>query len=91
MSKTVKWLELMQHNKKSDLWILIEGKVYDVTTYLAEHPGGDDILVKFAGRDCTAAFNQGGYTNNGHTDYAKSLRDQKLVGAIEKEAPPAEY
>ena len=54
--KVITWDELMKHNKRNDCWILIEGKVFDVTTYLAEHPGGDDILVRNSGRDATEGF-----------------------------------
>ena len=52
-SKIITWLELMKHTKTSDAWVLINGKVYDVTTYLAEHPGGDDILMYFSGKDAS--------------------------------------
>ncbi len=51
--RIITWTELQQHTKKSDLWVCIEGKVFDVTTYLAEHPGGDDILIKYSGKDAT--------------------------------------
>lgn len=47
--KVITWTELMKHTKSSDLWILIDGVVYDVGTYLAEHPGGDDILMLHGG------------------------------------------
>ena len=35
--------EFMQHDKKGDLWLLIHGKVYDVSNF--KHPGGTDILL----------------------------------------------
>lgn len=53
MSRTILWTELMKHTTKHDCWLLINDNVYDVTSYLAEHPGGDDILLKNAGRDAT--------------------------------------
>lgn len=31
--------EVAQHNKADDLWIVVAGKVYDVTKFLSEHPG----------------------------------------------------
>jgi L-lactate dehydrogenase (cytochrome) len=34
----------------------VSGQVYDVTEFLAEHPGGSAILLKHAGRDATAAY-----------------------------------
>lgn len=57
-----------------------------MTTYLAEHPGGDDILIKNGGLDATDQFNK-----VEHTDYAKSLRDARLVGEIESAPKPKDY
>ncbi|KAF4367191.1 hypothetical protein CsatB_011613 [Cannabis sativa] len=48
--------ELKEHNKAGDLWISIQGKVYNVSEWLKDHPGGDAPLLSFAGRDVTDAF-----------------------------------
>lgn len=40
---------------QADLWIILDGKVYDVTSYVEEHPGGEAIL-RNAGRDSTKGF-----------------------------------
>ena len=42
--------ELSQHNKVGDLWISIHGKVYDVTEWLQNHPGGEIPLLHLAGQ-----------------------------------------
>ncbi|KVI07642.1 cytochrome b5, heme-binding site-containing protein [Cynara cardunculus var. scolymus] len=47
--------EVLLHNKRTDCWIIIKEKVYDVTSYVEEHPGGDAILVH-AGDDSTEGF-----------------------------------
>ena len=54
-----------------------------MTTYLAEHPGGDDILVRHGGKDASDYFNK-----MNHSEYAKSLRDARIVGAITKDPQP---
>lgn len=38
------------HNKEEDCWLVISGKVYDVTEFLDEHPGGFDIVLAATGR-----------------------------------------
>ncbi|CAN6564429.1 hypothetical protein ACFX13_027013 [Malus domestica] len=43
------------HNKRTDCWIIIKDKVYDITSYVEEHPGGDAIL-DHAGDDSTEGF-----------------------------------
>ncbi|CAO3627328.1 unnamed protein product [Cunninghamella blakesleeana] len=48
--------EVSKHNKKDDLWIVIHEKVYDLTSFLPEHPGGQKIILKYAGQDATEAF-----------------------------------
>ncbi|KAL1556584.1 Cytochrome b5 isoform A, variant 2 [Salvia divinorum] len=41
--------EASQHNTSEDCWITIDGKVYDVSSYLDEHPGGDDVILGATG------------------------------------------
>mmetsp|Transcript_3044 Transcript_3044/g.4651 ORF Transcript_3044/g.4651 Transcript_3044/m.4651 type:complete len:134 (+) Transcript_3044:62-463(+) len=47
--------EVARHNSPTDAWIIVEGKVYDVTTYVDIHPGGDTILNNVGG-DSTEGF-----------------------------------
>eukprot|EP00249_Psilotum_nudum_P010868 c22817_g1_i1 orf=305-679(+) len=47
--------EVSKHNTRTDCWIIIKDKVYDVTSYVEEHPGGDAIL-NHAGDDSTKGF-----------------------------------
>ncbi|KAF8379625.1 hypothetical protein HHK36_029066 [Tetracentron sinense] len=48
--------ELKKHNKPGDLWICIQGKIYDVSEWVENHPGGDLPLLNLAGQDVTDAF-----------------------------------
>jgi cytochrome b involved in lipid metabolism len=48
--------EIAKHNNKADCWLLIQNKVYDVTTYLSKHPGGALIITPFCGKDATQAY-----------------------------------
>jgi cytochrome b involved in lipid metabolism len=50
--------ELAAHSKSSAgrKWIAVRGIVYDVTNFLAAHPGGQSILMHYLGKDATAAF-----------------------------------
>lgn len=48
--------EVLIHNRKDDCWVIIHEKVYNVTSFLPEHPGGSSIILKYAGKDATKAF-----------------------------------
>ena len=47
MDRIVTWEEFGEHITPKDTWILVDGSIYNVSDYLVEHPGGDDILVKY--------------------------------------------
>jgi cytochrome b5 len=42
--------EVKKHAKEDDCWIIVHGKVYDVTKFLDEHPGGFDIIITNTGK-----------------------------------------
>jgi len=48
--------EVAEHCSPSDCWIVLFDKIYDVTSFLSEHPGGEFIILESAGRDATLAF-----------------------------------
>ncbi|XP_004306719.1 PREDICTED: delta(8)-fatty-acid desaturase-like [Fragaria vesca subsp. vesca] len=59
MEKNRKYItteELRLHNKPDDLWISIQGKAYNVTDWVKDHPGGAEPLMNLAGQDVTDAF-----------------------------------
>lgn len=48
-TKTITKGELEKHNDEKDCWLAIGGKVYDVTKFLDNHPGGPEIVYEHAG------------------------------------------
>ena len=48
--------EVAEHTANDDCWVIIRGKVYDLSPWLASHPGGPAILLKHAGSDATEIF-----------------------------------
>ncbi|KDO70318.1 hypothetical protein CISIN_1g041866mg, partial [Citrus sinensis] len=54
LSKLYTMQEAAHHNTKDDCWIVVHNKVYDVTSYLDDHPGGDDVVLAATGNSFLA-------------------------------------
>ncbi|KYF48433.1 cytochrome b5 family heme/steroid binding domain-containing protein [Toxoplasma gondii ARI] len=50
--------ELSRHCSREDLWVALDGVVYDISSYVSFHPGGARILVEHAGTDISEVFRQ---------------------------------
>jgi delta8-fatty-acid desaturase len=48
--------DVAKHNTRESLWIIVDGRVYDITRYVDKHPGGYLPLLDMAGKDCTDVF-----------------------------------
>merc|ERR1719330_724109 len=48
--------EVAKHSSKGDCWVILDGKVLNVTNFLSQHPGGELAILTFAGKDATAEF-----------------------------------
>ncbi|KAJ7228304.1 FMN-dependent dehydrogenase-domain-containing protein [Mycena pura] len=55
-SERISGKTVAQHNSRESCWIIVHGKVYDVTEFLDEHPGGSKIILKYAGKDATQEY-----------------------------------
>ncbi|XP_020802685.1 cytochrome b5 isoform X3 [Drosophila serrata] len=77
MSKEISLATVKEHNTPNDLWLIIENKVYDVTKFRLEHPGGEDSLLDVAGRDGTKEFN-----DVGHSSEAREILKKYYIGNL---------
>ncbi|XP_063993248.1 cytochrome b5-like [Diachasmimorpha longicaudata] len=77
MTTTYTAEEVSHHNSEENLWMIIHGGVYDVTKFLSEHPGGEEVLLKLGGQDGTTCFD-----DIGHTTEAIQLRERYRIGEV---------
>jgi len=81
MAKKVTLEELKSHKDSKSLWIAIHDSVYDVTKFLEEHPGGEEVLLEQAGGYATSAFEE-----VGHSTDAKELMKTYLIGTMAEDS-----
>ena len=52
-------IELSKHASEESLWVAIYGKVFDLTEFYMDHPGGWDVIEESAGLECSLKFEDG--------------------------------
>jgi len=78
--------EVKEHKDSRSSWIVIHDIVYDVTKFLEEHPGGEEVLLEQAGDYATEPFE-----DVGHSTDARELMKDYIIGELveaDREAPP---
>eukprot|EP01112_Ceratiomyxa_fruticulosa_P017595 TRINITY_DN5508_c0_g1_i1.p1 TRINITY_DN5508_c0_g1~~TRINITY_DN5508_c0_g1_i1.p1 ORF type:complete len:172 (-),score=40.48 TRINITY_DN5508_c0_g1_i1:251-766(-) len=81
MTTTYTLEQVKTHNTPADLWLVIQGKVYNITKFYSEHPGGGEVLLEST--DATAAFE-----DVGHSMDARNLLNGFYIGDLEASPEP---
>lgn len=75
--------QVKKNNTEESCWVIVNDKVYDITSFLVDHPGGDGILLEFAGTDITFVLDDINY--HSHSEAAYDLLTEHYVGDLVKE------
>ncbi len=78
---TLNMAEIAKHNSITDCWMIINNKVYNVSSYLFGHPGGAGSMMPYCGKEATRAFDTKD-RNRPHSSYANSLLANYYVGDL---------
>ncbi len=49
--------QVAMHSDLNSCWTAVNGNVYDVTGWIAQHPGGEQAILSICGKDGSSAFN----------------------------------
>ena len=74
--------ELAKHNSQTSCWLLISGKIYNVTNAIGNHPGGANEIIKFCGTDATVAFQTKDARGSNHSSSAYAMLAQYYIGDL---------
>ncbi len=75
--------EVVKHNSKKLCWVVIGKYIYDVTKFLADHPGSYKILFKCCGKDCTNYYADKRIGEE-HSKKSHKMRDKMIVGILKE-------
>lgn len=68
--------KIAKHNSKEDCYLIIDDKVYDVSTYIGKHPGGSKSITSRCGEEVTGIF------ASIHSNFAWDLLNDYYIGTL---------
>ncbi|MHA6965635.1 cytochrome b5 domain-containing protein [Zobellella denitrificans] len=79
--------ELARHNSRDSCWKAIDGKVYDITAYIPDHPSREEVVLAWCGKDASEGWHNK-RPGVAHSGAASRLLSGYLIGELEDAAPP---
>ncbi|KAH0512690.1 Fatty acid desaturase 2 [Microtus ochrogaster] len=80
---TFRWEEIQKHNLRTDRWLVIDRKVYNVSKWSQRHPGGHRVIGHYSGEDATDAFR----AFHLDLDFVGKFLKPLLIGELAPEEP----
>lgn len=71
--------EVALHNTETSCYTIIADKVYDLTSWIAQHPGGSKAILRLCGNDGTSAFTR----QHGSSKKAATTLEEFLLGDLQ--------
>jgi len=75
--------EVRSHNTEKSCYVTIDERVFDVTSFIEDHPGGGDLILEYAGKDVKHIMKD--EVSHLHTEAAYEILEDSLVGFVATE------
>jgi len=79
-NKRISTDEIATHNKEKDCWVTIDNRVFDLSDYMCEHPGGKNPILSYGGGDVTQIF------HSVHAHDANYIKERFCIGVATESA-----
>lgn len=80
VSQTYSSEEVQRHSSEDSCWVIHNNKVYDMTSFVQDHPGGEEYILDHAGQDVTLIMKD--ELSHLHTEGAYEMMEEFLVGTL---------
>ncbi|XP_040023967.2 fatty acid 2-hydroxylase-like [Gasterosteus aculeatus] len=75
--------EVARHCTKDSCWVLLGTRVYDVTSFLRMHPGGEALLLRRSGKDVSPEMEGPPHR---HSENARRWMEQYYIGELDRDS-----
>lgn len=80
-SNSITMEEVGKHADQNSCWLVIEGNVYDVTSFIPNHPG-EVAILSGCGKDATSMFNSRPGDGTSHSSRARNTLSDLQIGVL---------
>lgn len=77
---TIPRSEVESHNSSKSCYVTIDERVFDVTDFIEDHPGGGDLILQHAGKDVKSIMQD--EVSHLHTEAAYEILEESLIGFV---------
>ena len=74
--------ELIRHNQPEDCWMAIHGNVYNLTSYLQDHPSQPGVIDMWCGKQATDAYDTKA-RGRSHAQVADDMLERYRIGTFD--------
>ena len=89
MYRRLRTAEVSTHNNIDDAWVIVDGVVYEVTSFLKSHPGGVSVTEEHLGQDISDVIRSDEVHRHSSTAY--KLLEQYKIGKLKDEEVSKNY
>ena len=75
---TLPHADIARHNTEKSCYVTIGAKVYDVTTFVNDHPGGSELILEHGGKDVAEIMRD--ELQHDHSEVAYEILEERLIG-----------
>ena len=72
--------DVQSRNTEKSCYVTIGTKVYDITDFLDDHPGGGDLILEYGGKDVTQIMAD--EISHTHSEAAYEILEEHLIGFV---------
>lgn len=80
LTPTLTQVDVASHNTTESCYVIMGKKVYDITPFLDDHPGGGELIVEYGGKDVKAIMEE--ELSHYHSESAYEIMDDHFVGYV---------
>ncbi|KAF8965175.1 fatty acid alpha-hydroxylase [Entomortierella lignicola] len=80
--------QVKDHNNENSCWVINNNNVYDVTSFIMDHPGGEEFILDYAGKDISLIMKD--ELSHFHSEGAYEMLEEFLIGTISTPTPQSD-